>query len=37
MKIDKSNMNIKATTTDGLGHIGKGNGWSALAVVTLKK
>tara|TARA_S200000501_G_C20774744_1_gene722169 strand:- start:42 stop:515 length:474 start_codon:yes stop_codon:yes gene_type:complete len=37
MKIDKSNVNIKATTTDGLGHIGKGNGWSALAVVTLKK
>jgi len=35
--IDKSKISIKATTTDGLGFVGKGQGWSVLALVTLSE
>ena len=35
MKIDKSNVNIKATTTDGLGFIGNELGWGVLAIVSI--
>lgn len=34
--IKKEAVNIKATTTEGLGFIGKGEGMAAYAVVTLK-
>ena len=35
--LDESKINIKATTTDGLGTIGDGQGWAVLAVVSLIK
>ena len=35
--LDKSKINVKATTTDGLGTIGDGQGWAVLAVVSLIK
>ena len=31
------NVSVKATTTDGMGAIGEGQGWAAQAVVTLKR
>ena len=37
MFLDRSRINIKATTTDRLGVIGKGLGWASMAVVTLIK
>ena len=37
MAIDQSSINIKATTTDKLGVIGEGLGWSSMAVVSLIK
>ncbi len=37
LQVDESCVSIKATTTDRLGFIGKGNGWAAQAVVTLEK
>ena len=37
MGIKKSFISVKATTTDGLGFIGEGNGWSVIAIATLKK
>jgi len=35
LELDKSQISIKATTTDNLGFIGKGLGWSVLAIATL--
>lgn len=35
--IDKNNMNIKATTNEGVGAIGRGDAIAAYAVVTLKE
>ena len=35
--LDESKINVKATTTDGLGTIGDGQGWAVLAVVSLIK
>ena len=35
--LDESRINVKATTTDGLGTIGDGYGWAVIAVVSLKK
>jgi 2-C-methyl-D-erythritol 2,4-cyclodiphosphate synthase len=35
LELDKSQVSIKATTTDNLGFIGKGLGWSVLAIATL--
>ena len=35
--LDDSKINVKATTTDGLGIIGDGQGWAVLAVVSLIK
>ena len=37
LELDNSQISIKATTTDYLGFIGKGLGWSALAIATLSK
>ena len=37
LKIDKKNINIKATTTEGMGFEGKGEGISAQAVVLMLK
>ena len=37
MILDRSRINIKATTTDRLGVIGEGLGWASMAVVTLIK
>lgn len=37
MAIDQSNINIKATTTDKLGVVGKGLGWASMAVALLIK
>ena len=37
MDLDEAKINIKATTTDGLGTIGDGLGWAVLAVVSLIK
>ena len=37
MFLDRSRINIKATTTDRLGVIGEGLGWASMAVVTLIK
>ena len=35
LKINKSCISIKATTTDYLGYVGKSKGWSALAIATI--
>ena len=37
MEIKHSLISVKATTTDGLGFIGEGNGWSVIAIATLNK
>ena len=37
INLDESKINVKATTTDGLGTIGDGQGWAVLAVVSLIK
>ena len=37
LKTDKTNISIKATTTDHLGFIGKSKGWGAMAIVSLCK
>jgi len=37
LELDKSQVSIKATTTDYLGFIGKKLGWSVLAIATLSK
>ncbi len=35
--VDRSRVNVKATTTEGLGFAGKGEGMAAYAVCTIKK
>ena len=37
MGIRENHISVKATTTDGLGFVGKSRGWSALAITTLMK
>ncbi len=37
MKVDRSCINIKATTTEGLGFAGRGEGMAAYAAVTIVK
>ena len=37
MDISETQISVKATTTDGLGFIGKSEGWSAFAIATLIK
>ena len=37
MGISESHISVKATTTDGLGFVGKSEGWSALAIATIMK
>ena len=37
MEISENHISVKATTTDGLGFVGKSKGWSALAIATLMK
>ena len=37
MGISENHISVKATTTDGLGFVGKSEGWSALAVSTIMK
>ena len=37
MGIRENHISVKATTTDGLGFVGKSKGWSALAIATLMK
>ena len=37
LKTDKTNISIKATTTDHLGFIGESKGWGAMAIVSLCK
>ena len=35
MGTSENQISVKATTTDGLGYIGKSDGWSALAISTI--
>ena len=35
MDISETQISVKATTTDGLGFVGKSEGWSALAIATV--
>ena len=37
MDISETQISVKATTTDGLGFVGKSEGWSAFAIATLIK
>ena len=37
MGINENQISVKATTTDGLGFVGKSKGWSALAIATITK
>ena len=37
MGISETHISVKATTTDGLGFVGKSEGWSALAIATIIK
>jgi len=37
INLDKSSISIKATTTDGLGFIGKNKGIGVLAIATISK
>ena len=37
MGIRENHISVKATTTDGLGFVGKSKGWSALAIATIRK
>ena len=36
MQLDESQLSIKATTTDHLGYIGRGEGWAVQAICTLQ-
>jgi 2C-methyl-D-erythritol 2,4-cyclodiphosphate synthase len=36
-KVDRSAVNIKATTTEGLGFAGRGEGMAAYAVGTIRR
>ena len=37
MEISDNHISVKATTTDGLGFVGKSEGWSALSIATVMK
>ena len=37
MGISENHISVKATTTDGLGFVGKSEGWSAFAIATIIK
>ena len=37
LRVDPASVNLKATTTDGLGFIGKGDGIASLAVATIER
>ena len=37
MDINKNQISVKATTTDGTGTIGTSEGWSAFAIATISK
>ena len=37
MGISENHISVKATTTDGLGFVGKSEGWSAFSIATLMK